>query len=645
MSQHKIDTPHTKRELIGRGSYGSVFKGMHTKTKEVVAIKVLNLDTEEDEVSDIQKEIAVLSELKMCEAQNIIMYRGSYLVGTHLWIIMDYCQGGSVRTLMEAGSIDELHNSIIIRETLLALQFIHRAGIIHRDIKAANILISQHGDVKLCDFGIAAQLNIGRRKRTTFIGTPYWMAPEVIRDGQDYNYMADIWSLGITTYEIATGMPPFAKEDPLRAVYLVANSESPRLEGNFSSLIKEFVSLCLQQVPEERQSATELLKSKFIRYYSRSSTTELQPLIRRYERWKSAGGVRQSLAIGPTDDESGNSSGSSDELDSDEGWEFGTIKGSAAETTDSDASKNSEGQSVTDSYQETLKPTKNDPEASHPLMQLFQSNSPPPSAPHSSSNSHSNSTTSDPADHQSSFSQIELPTFDLPTKTTKSMAGDLPKPPVNAETNELAHYKIRGKSKNALESAPVRPLPRLLQRQRTEIDKRGLSMSPGLANPRKPHSQTADDKAPLRSMSMGAFENAGSAEQNTRLPSVNDHKPTPLTNRQPSTAPHPKPPARASLDSSTSMMNARVASQPVKPFVSKLRARLAPLTISQQNLATGNNACELVNVRPLNMEIFNDPPNGIHNKAIIKVELDGLLSDMENCLKLFEVGLQSFKNT
>lgn len=147
------------------------------------------MDTDEDEVSDIQKEVAVLSELKQSDVENIIKYHGSYLVGTNLWIIMDYCHGGSVRTLMEAGPISEPCISLILRETLQALKFIHHAGIIHRDIKAANILVSMSGNVKLCDFGVAAELNINRRKRITFIGTPYWMAPEVIRDGQEYNVM------------------------------------------------------------------------------------------------------------------------------------------------------------------------------------------------------------------------------------------------------------------------------------------------------------------------------------------------------------------------------------------------------------------------------------------------------------------------
>ncbi|KAG0269661.1 hypothetical protein BGZ95_001970 [Linnemannia exigua] len=277
----------TRQELVGRGAYGAVYKGVENATGQVVAIKVLNLDTEEEDVSDIQREIATLSQLKNCDSQNITRYHGSFLNGTKLWIVMDYAAGGSIRSLLEAlGRIDEKCIAVIAREVLQALGYLHKHGIIHRDIKAANILLTDEGRVQLCDFGVAGQVTMNSLKRNSFVGTPYWMAPEVIREGQTYDFKADIWSLGITIYEIATGNPPFADKDPMRAVTLIPKSRPAQLEGDWSLSMKEFVALCLHEEPNERPSAEDLLKTKWIKSTSKSPLTLLKDLVAKFEQHK-----------------------------------------------------------------------------------------------------------------------------------------------------------------------------------------------------------------------------------------------------------------------------------------------------------------------------------------------------------------------
>ncbi|AMD19167.1 HBR266Wp [Eremothecium sinecaudum] len=287
-----------RTEVIGRGKFGIVYKAYHLKSKQKYAIKVLNLDCPEDEVEDVQKEIQFLSSLK--QVPNITQYYGSYLVDTKLWVIMEYCAGGSLRTLLRPGKIDEKYLGVILREVLLALVAIHKDNVIHRDIKAANILITNDGHVKLCDFGVAAQLAAANHKRQTMAGTPYWMAPEVIMEGVYYNTKADIWSLGITAYEIATGNPPYCDIEALRAMQLITKSKPPRLEGrNYSHMLKEFIALCLDEDPEARPTAEELLSNKFIKTHKSTTVTTLKELISRYllysEKHKSREGVMINL--------------------------------------------------------------------------------------------------------------------------------------------------------------------------------------------------------------------------------------------------------------------------------------------------------------------------------------------------------------
>ncbi|OBA22877.1 Pkinase-domain-containing protein [Metschnikowia bicuspidata var. bicuspidata NRRL YB-4993] len=295
---------YQRTKVIGRGKFGVVYKGYHKQTKKTVAIKVLDLDTKYDEVVDVQQEIQFLADLK--NSPNVTHYYGLFLDDTKLWIIMDYCEGGSMRTLLKGGLFEERYIGVIVREVLMALLAVHKIGVIHRDLKAANILVTNEGHVQLCDFGVAAQLTANSAKRTTIAGTPFWMAPEVIREGDHYNFKADIWSLGITIYELATGNPPYCDKSATWAMTMIEKQAPPRLEGReYPSALKECIALCLDESPNERPSADELFKCKLVKQYKSLPTSTLKELISRYLLWRDHHSSRESLFI---------SSGSDDEV-------------------------------------------------------------------------------------------------------------------------------------------------------------------------------------------------------------------------------------------------------------------------------------------------------------------------------------------
>ncbi|XP_042901477.1 serine/threonine-protein kinase mig-15 isoform X2 [Parasteatoda tepidariorum] len=262
-------------EVVGNGTYGQVYKGRHTKTGQLAAIKIM--DVTEDEEEEIKLEINVLK--KYSHHRNIATYYGAFIQkclpgkDDKLWLVMEYCGAGSVTDLVKSTKgqpIKEEWIAYICREILRGLSHLHANKIIHRDIKGQNVLLTDNAEVKLVDFGVSAQLDRTIGRRNTFIGTPYWMAPEVIACDENpdatYDNRSDLWSLGITALEMAESQPPLCDMHPMRALFLIPRNPPPRLKSKkWAKKFHSFIETVLVKDYQQRPYTDQLLKHPFLR--------------------------------------------------------------------------------------------------------------------------------------------------------------------------------------------------------------------------------------------------------------------------------------------------------------------------------------------------------------------------------------------
>ncbi|XP_077101075.1 TRAF2 and NCK interacting kinase b isoform X25 [Siphateles boraxobius] len=262
-------------ELVGNGTYGQVYKGRHVKTGQLAAIKVMDVTGDEEE--EIKAEINMLK--KYSHHRNIATYYGAFVkknppgMDDQLWLVMEFCGAGSVTDLIKntkGNSLKEEWTAYICREILRGLTHLHQHKVIHRDIKGQNVLLTENAEVKLVDFGVSAQLDRTVGRRNTFIGTPYWMAPEVIACDENpdatYDFKSDLWSLGITAIEMAEGAPPLCDMHPMRALFLIPRNPAPRLKSKkWSKKFQSFIESCLVKNHNQRPSTEQLMKHPFIK--------------------------------------------------------------------------------------------------------------------------------------------------------------------------------------------------------------------------------------------------------------------------------------------------------------------------------------------------------------------------------------------
>ena len=306
-------------ELIGKGSYGRVYKAKSLSTNQLVAVKIIDIEESDtlnprqaDTYGDLLKEISALQLLSDSGAKNINHVVEALPVGQAMWLITEYCAGGSVATLMRPtapGGLQEKWIIPILREVAEGIHWVHSQGVIHRDLKCANVLVTEVGDVQICDFGVAGVIETKFDKRTTFIGTAHWMAPELFDQSTSYGTEIDIWAYGSMVYEIASGFPPnFTAGIDFSRLGNHLKHHTPKLDGDqYSSGLKDLVSYCLQQDPERRPTVEMVQRHKYIFMTEESyPKSTLSHLVRGFKLWEAQGGDRRSLfsaggAQAPTD--------------------------------------------------------------------------------------------------------------------------------------------------------------------------------------------------------------------------------------------------------------------------------------------------------------------------------------------------------
>ncbi|KNE67052.1 STE/STE20/PAKA protein kinase [Allomyces macrogynus ATCC 38327] len=259
---------------IGQGASGSVYTAIQAATGDMVAIKAMNLDQQ-------PKKELIISEILVMQRsrhKNIVNYIDAFLMHGDLWVVMEYMEGGSLTDVVTYNLMTEGQIAAVCREILEGLAHLHSQGVIHRDVKSDNVLLSNSGQVKLTDFGFCAQINEYQAKRTTLVGTPYWMAPEIVTR-KEYGPKVDVWSLGILCIEMIEGEPPYLSEVPLRALYLIATNGTPTLHNpeQLSSTFRDFLAKCLEVDVEKRPTAGEMLHHPFL--LKASPLKSLGPLI------------------------------------------------------------------------------------------------------------------------------------------------------------------------------------------------------------------------------------------------------------------------------------------------------------------------------------------------------------------------------
>ena len=285
-------------DSLGTGSYGGVVKALDKRNGSEVAIKIVNIET--DNTKELIREIAILSK---CRSKYIVNYLGSYRHNDEIWITMEFCGAGSVGDILKItkSTFSETEIAVISKHTISGLKYLHKNQIIHRDIKCSNILLTMSGSVKLADFGVSAQLAQTISRRNTVIGSPYWMAPEVLRQNS-YDQKADIWSMGIALMEMAEGKPPLSDLHPLRALLQIPSNPPPTLSTSstdaaatpWTQSMHSFLARCLTKDPLQRATASELLKLSFLRTVSKNSektvvhdlVTRVMPKVEKYRERK-----------------------------------------------------------------------------------------------------------------------------------------------------------------------------------------------------------------------------------------------------------------------------------------------------------------------------------------------------------------------